>query len=122
LEHQGFDWGMWIAPFSSVPHRQTAPLTIWICLGMLLTGRAVSLRAAETNLAVQVQELLQDNSAMRAQMQKQQELIDTLTHEVAKIRKVETERDGESRPSGVPESTWVKLRLATEAKITRPAS
>src|ERR1700730_11543845 len=103
---------MRFAPFSSVPHRQTAPLTIWICLGLLLTGCTVTLRAAETNLTVQVQQLLQDNSAMRAQMQKQQGLIDTLTHEVARIRKVETERDGELR----------KLKEELKEPDTTPAS
>ena len=86
---------MWFAPLPGVQQQKTTTLTIWICLGMLLTGCGVTLRAAETNVAVQVQQLLLDNAAMRGQMQKQQELIDTLTHEVAKIHKAETVRYGE---------------------------
>src|SRR3954468_9731257 len=80
---------------SSVLWRRNNAFTFWIVLGVCLSVGSASLRAGETNFSADIQRLLQDNAAMRAQMQKQQEVIETLTHEVAKIHKSESERDGE---------------------------
>ena len=86
---------MLIARLPRVEQQPTNALTFWIFLGMLLTASGLTLPAAETNFTGQIQQLLQDNAAMRAQMQKQQELIETLTREVAQIHKSDAQRDGE---------------------------
>ena len=54
---------------------------------------AASTRAAETNFAALVQQLLQDNAAMRSQIQNQERTITALTIEVAQIRKSDITRD-----------------------------
>ena len=100
---------MLIARLPRVQHQITNALTFWICLGMLLATSGLTLPAAETNLAGQLQQLLQDNAAMRAQMQKQQELIEALSREMAQIHKSDAQRDGELG------------RLKNDLKDTEPA-
>src|SRR5882724_11335184 len=77
------------------PGRKNNAFTFWMVLGTSLAVCSVSLPAVETNFTSQIQQLLQDNAAMRAQMQKQQQVIETLTHEVAQIHQSEAQRDRE---------------------------
>ncbi len=80
---------MKFAPLRRVQSCRAGALTFWICLGMGFAAGHASSRAAETNFAGQLQQLLQDNAAMRAQMQKQQAVIDALSREVASIHPAE---------------------------------
>src|SRR5882724_12019336 len=68
------------------PGRKNKAFTFWMVLGTSLAVCSVSLPAVETNFTSQIQQLLQDNAAMRAQ---------TLTHEVAQIHQSEAQRDRE---------------------------
>jgi hypothetical protein len=69
---------------------QTFAACILFCLGLL---RADSARAVETNYFALVQQLLQDNAAMRSQIQNQERTITALTIEVAAIEKSNSARD-----------------------------
>ena len=79
--------GLW----PRVERRRNNLITFWIVLGLFLACRT-SLRGVETNFSSQIQRLLRENAEMRAQMQKQQGVIEMLSRTVEQIHKVEAER------------------------------
>jgi hypothetical protein len=82
-----------------MPHRKNIMLAIGYCSGMFLVASQFTSGGAETNVFPQIQQLLQENAEMRAQMKKQQELIDSLTHEMGEVRKATAEHESQQNDS-----------------------
>src|SRR5436190_18835675 len=78
-------------------HWNNTPLGVWSALAVFFTVSGAVVPASETNVESQLRVLQQQNDALQSQLHQQQDLIQSLSLEVAGIRHANEKRDAETK-------------------------